>query len=48
MSEWQEVTIKDLGKIVTGNTPPTSEEVYFNGNFKFVSTKYMDFDSRYI
>lgn len=48
MNEWLEIKIGDLGRVVTGTTPPTSEEKYFNGNFKFVSPKDMDFDSRYI
>jgi type I restriction enzyme S subunit len=48
MSEWQEIRVGELGRVVTGKTPPTSEEKYFNGGFKFVSPKDMDFDSRYI
>ncbi len=45
---WTEVRVGDLGRVVTGKTPPTSEERYFGGEYKFISPKDMDFDSRYI
>ena len=45
---WQEVEICDLGKVVTGKTPPTKIRDYFDGNYCFVSPKDLDKDSRYI
>lgn len=48
MKDWIEISIKELGRVVTGKTPPTSDNSYFGGNEKFVSPKDMDFDSRYI
>ena len=35
---WAEVSIADLGEIVTGTTPPTRERVYYDdGNIPFIS-----------
>lgn len=48
MIEWKEIAIGELGKVVTGKTPPTGEREYFDGEYLFVSPKDMDFDSRYI
>jgi type I restriction enzyme S subunit len=33
---WKEIRIKDLGKVVTGSTPPTSESKYFSGKYPFI------------
>ncbi len=48
MSNWQEKPISDLGKIVTGKTPPKSEPDYWDGDELFVSPKDMERDSFYI
>lgn len=37
MSEWAEVSLGDLGRIVTGKTPSTSVPDYFGGNVPFVT-----------
>ena len=38
--EWQEVKIKDLGKIEIGNTPPTSNHEYYDQNgLMFITSK---------
>jgi len=47
-TNWVEVKLGDLGRVVTGKTPPTSEQKYFNGSYNFISPKDMKFDSRYI
>jgi type I restriction enzyme S subunit len=46
--KWAEIEIKELGRVVTGKTPPTNERSYFDGEFPFVSPKDLDFDSRFI
>ena len=48
MKDWTEIQIKELGRVVTGKTPPTSDRSFFDGSYRFVSPKDMDFDSRYI
>lgn len=48
MDNWNKIKIGDLGRVVTGKTPPTSESKYFNGEYYFISPKDMKFDSRYI
>lgn len=45
---WEEVEIRDFGRVVTGKTPPTKEKKYFNGNYCFISPKDLEHDSRYI
>ena len=35
--EWRETTLDQLGRIVTGKTPPSSGEGYFDGNIPFVT-----------
>jgi len=37
VSEWAEVSLGDLGRIVTGKTPSTSVPDYFGGNVPFVT-----------
>ena len=31
--EWDVLTLKDVGEIITGNTPPTKYKEYYNGNY---------------
>ncbi|TBV25662.1 hypothetical protein DMZ43_12050 [Meridianimaribacter sp. CL38] len=45
---WKEVTIGDLGQVVTGKTPSTKEKKYFDGKYQFISPKDLGDDSRYI
>ena len=35
--EWEEKRLGEIGDIVTGNTPPTANEEYYNGEYHFVS-----------
>ncbi|MDE6034765.1 MAG: restriction endonuclease subunit S [Ruminococcus sp.] len=54
MLEWKECTIADLGQIITGRTPPTKNNKYWNGSVMFVtpkdiqSTKHIFHTERYI
>lgn len=43
-TEWEEVTLESLGRIVTGKTPPTSVAEYYGGNIPFITPS--DFDGR--
>ncbi|MEY4504515.1 MAG: hypothetical protein RL154_810 [Pseudomonadota bacterium] len=45
--EWEEQKIDDIGKIITGNTPSTSQSEYYGGNKLFVSPADIS-DNRYI
>jgi type I restriction enzyme, S subunit len=42
------VKIEDLGKIVTGNTPPTSDENNYGGKYPFIKPTDMNIDQRYV
>lgn len=44
--EWQRKQIKDLGEVITGNTPSKKEEKYWNGDFVWVTAQ--DFKGKYI
>ena len=48
MNDWEMKQIKNLGRIVTGKTPPTNNLEYFGGNELFVSPKDLDWNSHYI
>lgn len=39
---WKDLIIADLGKVVTGKTPPTSNSEYFGGDIPFVTPTDMD------
>ena len=34
---WEKKKIKELGNVITGNTPSTNEKAFYNGNYLFVS-----------
>ena len=42
MTEWREIKIADLGKVVTGKTPPTSKPEYYDGTTQFLTPTDMD------
>jgi len=52
--EWKVVKIKDIGKVLTGKTPSTSNSMYWNGNFPFITpvdikeAKYVYDTERYV
>jgi type I restriction enzyme S subunit len=35
--EWQILRINDIGRVITGKTPPTSKEIYWNGIIPFIT-----------
>ncbi len=34
--DWEIAKIKDIGKVITGKTPPTSNKTFFNGKYPFI------------
>ena len=48
MQTWNQLKIKDLGRVVTGKTPPTDNAEYFDGDELFVSPKDLSRDSYYV
>ncbi|MBE7734365.1 restriction endonuclease subunit S [Devosia faecipullorum] len=48
MSEWRTYRIADLGRIVTGKTPPSSQPELFEGDIPFITPSDMAYDHRNI
>jgi restriction endonuclease S subunit len=48
MTKWQTKKIRNLGRVVTGKTPPKIEPHYFDGDELFVSPKDLDRDQLYV
>lgn len=48
MVEWKEYRIKDLGEVVTGNTPPTSNREYYGTEYKFIKPTDMVEGQRFV
>lgn len=45
---WQKVKLGELGNVITGKTPPTSQKDYFKPDFPFITpTDIIDYDVRY-
>jgi type I restriction enzyme S subunit len=44
----QTIKIKDLGKVITGTTPPTVNKAYFGGHYLFIKPSDISEDQRYI
>ena len=42
MTEWRDIRIGDLGKVVTGKTPSTSKPEYYGGTTQFLTPTDMD------
>ena len=42
MSDWKEKTLSELGRIVTGKTPPTGDPAKYGGQIMFVTPTDMD------
>lgn len=42
MSDWQSFSLNQIGTIITGRTPPTSDAENYNGNVPFVTPSDMD------
>ena len=37
MNTWRNVTINDLGQIITGSTPPTKKTEYYGNKYPFIN-----------
>ena len=54
MAEWEKVKVGDIGKVITGKTPKTSNSEYYGGNIPFLtpsddmSVKYVRRTNKYI
>lgn len=47
MSEWKKVLVKDLGRIVTGHTPPTKEKKFYGDFMPFIKPTDISKDEKY-
>ncbi|MGL2995165.1 restriction endonuclease subunit S [Flavobacterium sp. TSSA_36] len=45
---WKEITIGDLGQVITGNTPPKKDADNYGGPYPFIKPTDMDIDRRYV
>ena len=48
MTDFLEITIGDLGEVITGNTPPTTNRILYGGPYPFIKPTDMEKDSRYV
>ncbi len=48
MSAWRNVTIDDLGQIITGATPPTKKTEYYGGKYPFITPTDIETNSRIV
>ena len=48
MTKWSNKQIKELGRVVTGKTPPKNETHYFDGDELFVSPKDLNWNCLYV
>lgn len=48
MSDWRTVRIGDLGRVVTGKTPPSSRPEMFDGDIPFITPSDMFDDQRHV
>ena len=37
MEEWKEIKVGDIGRVITGKTPKTSNSTYYGGNIPFLT-----------
>tara|TARA_R110002051_G_C8760599_1_gene501631 strand:+ start:2031 stop:3299 length:1269 start_codon:yes stop_codon:yes gene_type:complete len=45
---WKQITIGDLGQVVTGNTPPKKDPANYGGKYPFIKPTDMDIDRRHV
>ncbi|WP_417942197.1 restriction endonuclease subunit S [Flavobacterium sp. RS13.1] len=45
---WKEITIGDLGQVITGNTPPKKDSENYGGSYPFIKPTDMDIDKRHV
>ena len=48
MSTWRNITVDDLGQVITGYTPPTKQTEYFGDEYPFITPTDMSMDSRIV
>jgi type I restriction enzyme, S subunit len=49
MSElWYKIKVKDIGAILTGNTPPRKKTAYFNGKYPWIKPTDITIGNRYV
>ena len=48
MNIWRNVTINDLGQIITGSTPPTKKTEYYGNDYPFITPTDIEIDSRIV
>ena len=48
MNSWRNVTINDLGQIITGSTPPTKKTEYYGNEYPFITPTDIKIDSRIV
>ena len=48
MRSWHNVTINDLGQIITGSTPPTKKTEYYGNKYPFITPTDIEIDSRIV
>ncbi len=48
MKSWRNVTINDLGQIITGSTPPTKKTEYYGNKYPFITPTDIEVDSRIV
>ena len=46
MSSWRNITVGNLGDIITGYTPPTSKTEYYGDTYPFITPTDIEIDSR--
>ena len=46
MSSWRNITIGNLGEVITGHTPPTKNTEYFGNEYPFITPTDIRMDSR--
>ena len=46
--EWEVMQIRDLGRVITGNTPPTADSSNYGNEYMFVSPADLLDDQKYI
>ena len=44
---WKKIYIGDLGKVITGNTPPKKDPEFYGDDYKFIKPTDMNIDARY-
>ena len=48
MNTWRNITIGDLGRIITGSTPPTKKTEYYGNEYPFITPTDIEIDSRIV